>query len=283
MLTIMAVAAAGAQRAEELVQQGATEIGYVNFERARGFFRKAVAVAAEGSPVWQQAVFGQAVCAQHISPPTKASIDEAVSLYKMLLEKTPDSPLAARTMMNLGRIAELRDYGGDTPDLEAAREWYIRVRDRFMNEPIAGEATLRIAATYIQTYEPEQVRKGVEILHAWLADHPKDELASAMWQYLADTYFYPLRDYRRSVECYEKADAIGWTDVANKGPIYWRVANLADRFLNDRATAIKYYTKIIRETPNSGKAYESQLALRRLGVPEEQIPRITILKQEEQR
>ena len=41
----------------------------------------------------------------------------------------------------------------------------VYVVDKYPGQNISGEATLRIAATYIQTYEHEQVVKGIDILN----------------------------------------------------------------------------------------------------------------------
>jgi tetratricopeptide (TPR) repeat protein len=257
--------------AQELLQQAVTELGYFSFEKAYRLFKTVWEDAAEGSERWQQAIYGTAVCAHHISPASPGRIAEAATLYRRLIERSPDSRYAPRAMMNLGRIEELSDYYRDVVDLEAARGWYQQVVERWPDRPIAGEATLRIGASYIQTYDEAQVRRGVAIIESWLERHPGDELASAMWQYLGDTYFYPLEQYQRSLDCYLKADAIGLVEKGREGPVYWRMAVMADRHLNNRAVAVEYYTKVIVKTPTSGKGYEAQRALQRLGAP---VPRL---------
>ena len=150
--------------------------------------------------------------------------------------------------------------------LAAARNYYGKVLEQWPDESIAGEATLRIAATWVQTFEIEQVKRGVSILQHWLAAHPNDPLASAMWQYLGQTFFYPLESYEESLACYLEADRLGLLEPGRAGIIYWRMATMADRLLGKRDVAAAYYTKIVTDAPTSGKAYEAQLALRRLKV-----------------
>jgi tetratricopeptide (TPR) repeat protein len=164
-------------------------------------------------------------------------------------------------------LAELRDYYEDPVDLDAARHWYQRVIDDWPDLPIAGEATLRLAATFVQTYDPAQVRHGVELVETWLATREDEPLAAGMWQYLGDTYFYPLADHETSLRCYRKAEAIGFLDSNNVGTLCWRMAILAERFLEDRDRAVEYYGKVIRSGAASGKGYQAQLALERLGAP----------------
>jgi tetratricopeptide (TPR) repeat protein len=258
--------AAPAAPADPRLSEAAQETAYLNFERAYTLYSGVRASSTEGSAAWQEAVYGQAISAQQITPGSAGRINEATQLYTLLLDKTPDSKFAPRATMNLGRILELSDYYGDGIDLEGARGWYAKAAERWANDPIASEATLRIAGTYIQTFKTEQVHQGIDLLESWLKAHPNDPLASAMLQYAGDTYYYPLRQYDKALACYVKVDELGWMDDSNKGASYWRMARLADRFVHDRELAIRYYTKIITDTPTSGKAYESQEALKRLGV-----------------
>ena len=134
---------------------------------------------------------------------------------------------------------------------------------------------MRIAGTYIQTYADQSVRKGIQVLENGLAKHPNDPLASTMWQYLGDSYFFPLKEYAKAMDCYDNTDRIGFIEKGREGPAYWRMAVIADRYLSDRKRAVKYYTKIIKVVPNSGKAYEAQLALKRLGAP---VPKIIMFE-----
>lgn len=261
--------------AEKAQEEALHQVTGLRFDNAYSLFNVVVQKTPPGSELHLKALFGKGTCAQHRMPPSAGNIAEATTLYRQVIAEAPQSIFAARSTLALGRIAELRDYTGDVPNPEMARDFYQQVINGWPGDPIAGEATMRLAATYIQTYEEEQVRKGITILEDFLAKHPEDPLNSAMWQYLGDTYFMPLSKvvkddkerltfYRRSVESYQKAETIGWMQRGRQGGIYWRMAVIADRYLHDAPLAAKYYGKIIIETPNSGKAYESQLAIRRL-------------------
>jgi tetratricopeptide (TPR) repeat protein len=243
------------------------EVALINLEKARALFAEARAMSERGSGDWDQAIFGEATCIWHLLPIERDNADQAARLFIELIEASPRGLLTPRAMMNLGRILELPEDRDDPVDLPGARAWYQKVIDSWPSDPIAGEATLRVAGTYIQTYGESAVAKGVDLLRGWVEAHPNDRLASVMWQYLAETYFFPLKDYRHSLEAYENVDALGWTEKGLQGAAYWRIAQMSDRFLKNRDAAVKYYTKIINETSSGGKAYESQLALRRLGAP----------------
>ena len=241
-------------------------IRHADFRRAYDLFAAGVLREAEGSVAWQEAIYGQAVCAEQVTPPSAERRAEARQLYEQLLAVAPESRLAPRVWMDLGRMEELTGLRQTPNRLAAARDYYGKVLEQWPNESIAGEATLRIAATWVQAFEIEQVKRGVSILQHWLASHPNDPLASAMWQYLGQTFFYPLESYEESLACYLKADRLGLLEPGRAGIIYWRMATMADRLLGKRDVAAAYYTKIVTDAPTSGKAYEAQLALRRLKV-----------------
>jgi tetratricopeptide (TPR) repeat protein len=243
------------------------EVALINLEKARVLYGEARAMAERGSLDWQKAMLGEATCIWHQLPIARENADQAARLFDELVKAAPRGPFAARALMNLGRILEIPDDRDDPVDLPGARAYYQKVADGWPNDAIAGEATLRIAGTYIQTFDKPAVEKGVVILRHWVETHPDDPLASIMWQYLAETYFFPLQDYRRSLEAYDKVDALGWTENGLQGRTYWRIAQMAERFLKDRDAAIRYYTKIIVESQSTGMAWESRLALKRLGAP----------------
>lgn len=271
---VLAFPAQGSDDVNDLLRQGVAEVGYLDFRKADGFFSRALAVAVPGSPQWQQAIIGHATAIQHISPTTQANVERAASLLGQLLDAAPDSPYAPRAMMQLARIAELRDYRGDTPDPEGARQWYRKVRDRWSGDPIAGEATFRIAMTHITTRQPDQVNMGIAELRQWLAAHPNDPLASAMWEYLGQTYKvhpispiarHPWHDMAESIRCFMKADELGFTQPGREGPVYWAIGQMAQGLMarareagrsdeadHYRQLAQRYYRKLIRKAPNSG-------------------------------
>ena len=262
--------------AKALIREATTEVSYLSFEKARELFAQAQKAATEGSDDWQAAIFGQAVCLQQESPVTQSNLHQATALYTSFIERYPAGKYTPQAMMAMGRIDELVDYLGDLPQREAARGWYQKARSAAgEGSDLSHEATLRIVATYVQTYDIEQCRNAMRILQTWLQEYPDNPLASAMWQYAAETWFWPIGDEPKAIDCYLKADQLGLLEAGRQGPTYWRIAVLADRN-SKRDVAIEYYTKVITQTPTSGKAYQSQLALKRLGAP---VPEIKLFEE----
>jgi tetratricopeptide (TPR) repeat protein len=270
---VLSAAAETKDKADDNIAKGWQEVSFFNFKLAKEFFDQAVKANPVDSDEWIEASYGRAISLQHIVPPSPDYIAESEETFLLLAERYPDHRCAPRSLLNAARIAELVDYYQDPPRTEQARRLYREVIRRWGDLPIAGETTLRLAESYMRTFEPEQVRKGIEILKEWLDLHPNDPLASAMWQVMGDACFDPLKEYRKACRYYVLADDLGLIDEGRKILVYWRLATLARRELEDRELAVEYYTKIVNFTPTSGKAYEAQVALKKLGAP---VPELSI-------
>jgi tetratricopeptide (TPR) repeat protein len=256
----------------EALRAARQSLAELNWKQVINRYEPLQATAQKDTPEWREATFCLATGYQHVQPPDQDTIGRAESLYQEIVRDSKDVRYVTRSMMNLGRIAELRDYPGDKMDLDGARAKYLEVVEKYPNEPIASEATLRAGATLVMAYDApsfEKAKQGIALLEKWLADHPKDPMASVMWEYTGNSYFQPLNDPKNAMRCWENCDRIGWIDPANQGPAFWRAAQVAERQLKEPKIAAKYYRKIILDTPTSGKAYQAALALQAMG---EQVP-----------
>jgi len=249
------------------LESGWQHLRYYDFTRAEPLFRQVRQSQPAGSGPWIQATFALATCLHHHIPPSAKRVALARKLFADLARNYPQHRCAARALMNVARIDELRDYHKDRIDVPSARKIYRQVIQRYRDRPIAGEATLRLAQSYITTFDEPQVREGVKLLEAWLKQRPQDPLAGVMWLMLGDAYFYPLQDYRRCVDAYVRADELNSLEPGREGLFYWRIATVARRKLDDRDLAVTYYTKLITDAPSYGKGYEAQLILKQLGAP----------------
>ena len=216
-------------------------------------------------PQYFKALYARATCAQHITPPTQALSDEAISLFEKITEESQDKVLVGRSLINLGRIAELRDYPGDEINLDKARGYYQQVIDGYPGDDLADEAVLWKAGTLIQMVgDPDGKIEGLDILSKWLSQRPENLYASPMWTFMAETYQLRLNEPAKALACYIKADEIGLPAESQVSALYWRMATIAEKLPHALDTSVLYYQKIIRITPTSGRAFEAQLALQRL-------------------
>jgi tetratricopeptide (TPR) repeat protein len=246
-------------------EQATEELVCFNFPASYQLFSDLLASLPAEHPLYFKTTYGKATCAQHITPPTHAMLNEAITLFEQIVNQCKDEQLVGRSMINLGRIAELRDYPGDEIDLVKARDYYTKVVERYASSELADEAILWTAGTYIQVVADRDSKlHGVEMLEKWLKDRPDNAFASPMWTYLAQTYQLELMDLSNALNCYLMADKIGLPVDSQVSMIYWRMATIAEKVPNALQTSVNYYQKIIRITPTSGRAFESQLALERL-------------------
>ncbi len=257
------------------------ELVCFNFPVSYDMFADLLEVIPADHELYYRSLFAKATCAQHITPPTQELLDEATKLFEQVASECPDKNLAGRAIINLGRIAELRDYPGDIIDLDTARKYYQQLIDTYPNEDLADEAILWKAGTYIQVVGDKQSKEqGVTMLEDWLAKRPDNAFASPMWTYLGQTYELELDNPQRSLECYIKADKIGLPAESSISAFYWRMAIMAQKIPSQLDTCVKYYQKIIKITPTSGRAFEAKLALDELAKahPEKniQVPEIEL-------
>jgi len=260
----------------EQLKKGWEHVQLYEFERAIPIFKKLQREFPEGSEEWIQMTFATAVCYEHQTPPSKETVQESRRLFWLLAEKYPRHACAARALLNVARIDELRNYYLDRIDLESARKLYQKVTATYPGTLEASEAVLRLAQSYTNTFNKPDVETGVKILEDWLRDHPKDPLAGIMSLLLGDVYFYPLAEYDKCVKAYMRADELKSLEPGKEGYTYWRIARVAQDKLKNKDIAVKYYTKIIMDTPTFAKGFQSQLALKELGAPVPELQRGSI-------
>jgi tetratricopeptide (TPR) repeat protein len=264
------LAAARAESVEHDFESAKKAISDLDWRTAAELYAGLRESSKIGTAEWSHATFGLATATLQNQPLDARDVRHADALYAELVKSSSDENYIARALLARGRICELQDYLNDTIDLPGARAFYKQVMQRFADNPLASEAALRAGATYVMAYDGPvfaDVKNGLRLLENWQQQYPNNPLSAAIWQYMGDSYFTSLNDAENALRCYEQVDMTGWPDQGNQGPIYWRCAVMAEKYLNKPETAVKYYTKIIIETPNSGKAYEALLSLKRLNAP----------------
>ena len=167
-----------------------------NFSVSYKLFERLLLTLKSEHPLYFKTVLAKAICAQQITPPTRSNLDEACVLFKQVAEQCQDERIVIRSIINLGRVAELRDYPGDEIDLDKARSYYQQVIDRWPNTDEANEAMLWIAGTYIQVLDDAvATEQGIKLLEQWLSQRPSNPFASTMWGLLHTHINSKLRIY----------------------------------------------------------------------------------------
>ena len=265
LLTVLLAGCGGAKSVDPkaAIAEGAEFCIRYNFDLAVGSFASARAAAEPGSELWLQATLGLAVARHQQVPIELDRIAEAARLYEEVAEKGGTSLLAARACLNRGRIAEQSDTNADVIDLAGARAWYQKVIDGWPEQPMAGEATLRLAVTWMQTLKPDDVRIGIRLCEERAA-RPGETWAGSLWKQAGDAWWLSLRDHTQAIRALAKCVETGHPDPARAWTTSWRIATLAEE-IGDRPNALTYYRRIIERHPTSGRAWDAQNRMRALG------------------
>ncbi|MEM6333219.1 MAG: hypothetical protein AAF823_07775 [Planctomycetota bacterium] len=257
---------------ERRLEAAHTALTRFNFQEAYDLYARVRSALPDGGvdvsdPTAARVAMGLALAAQHRTPSTPALIAEAEAIYAALAADA-EPALAARALMNIGRLAELSNYLGDPIDLASAREAYQALIDAHGYADIGQEAALRYADTLVQDLaDPAGRAKAAAWLEAWIGDQPLGEMAygSVIAEYLARIEHREGR-YAEAVAWFIRADELGLAEPIVAGQIFWTIAKISHERLNDPATARRYYQKIIDEAPRSGLAFEAELELRALDI-----------------
>ncbi|MCC5806415.1 MAG: hypothetical protein JJU00_08825 [Opitutales bacterium] len=254
------------ERSEALLREAHMEASVFNYNRAYELYSGSRAIAEVGSDQWVEATFGAATSGWHRLPPNRASIVEARTLFEELVKRlTTDSPYLPRALLSLGRMHEQVNFPGDTEDVNTARGYYTRVMEEWENTIFADEAAGRFAASALHDYrDPEAVREGLERLERYLERRTDSPIANILWYFLGDKYWHYLEDAEKAFASFERAIALGLVERARAWHTYWRMAWMAERYLDDPLGAAVYYAKIVEETPRSPRVHESLAAYARL-------------------
>ncbi|MEM6333793.1 MAG: hypothetical protein AAF823_10695 [Planctomycetota bacterium] len=249
--------------AQERLDEASELVVRFEFDAARTAYAALVSELAPDDPLRRQAMFGQAVAAQHQQPPDPALISEAERLFNELANDGTGDALAARSLLNTGRILEIRDYRNDPERPNDAIPVYRRVIADYPDLPIAHEAALRIGGAYLQQFaDPAAVAEGVAFLESHLSQHPDNPFAGAMHLLLYDHY-RPRDAADDALRHLVAGDAVG-LPVSRVGEYYWQAGEIASSLPGRLDTAVEFYTKTVVETPSSGRAYQALDRLRAL-------------------
>jgi tetratricopeptide (TPR) repeat protein len=255
-----------AERLSYLLERAALEASVFNYNDALRSYTEARALAEFSTDEWIEATFGAATAAWHRLPPNRSSIAEARQLFESLVEAIPeDSIFHGRALLNLGRLAEQRNFPGDIVDSEAARVLYRKVQSLWTGHILADEAAGRLAASALREFErPEIVRAALVELENYIENRPESPIASVLFFFLGEKYWTYLKDGERSFAAFERALEIGLVEQARIWQVYWRMAELAERELGQPLTAAAYFRRIVEETPRSPRIFEARRAYERI-------------------
>ena len=235
---------------DELIDSGLESLRVFNFKEAREPLHAAMDRLEPGEPQWALATYSLALATWHTSPAGPENVKDATVLLEEVVRLAPESPYAPSALLDLGRIAEVSDFLGDPTDVEAAREYYQRVRSDFSNTDMSARATLYYAQSLAQTLDPSDVRAAISALEAEMDAQPDSSWYATMAQYAAQLYAFYLDDPKAALKPYGEAARVGFPRSADADLYLWQYGLLAQEAGEDLVAA-EAYSRIVREYPRS--------------------------------
>ncbi len=221
-----------------------------NFDEAYQSLSTVMPFVPDNDPDWPMLAYCLAVSAWHKSPPSQEAMKEAESYFKAVIEKAPESELAASSLLELGRLYEIADFRDDIADLSAARNCYQRVRQDFTRSDMSARAALFLAQTYAQEFERPSVEKAIEVLTNEMAMQPHSPWFGVMAQFASQIYAFYLDDSVAAVSYYGKASEAGFPRPAEADISLWQFGLLAEA-AGQEELAADVYGRIVEDYPRS--------------------------------
>lgn len=205
---------------------------------------------AQSDPRWMEATYAYAVASWHRPPPDEEKIQQAVGLFRELLEADIPKEWKTRVKLSLARIYEVGDFPDDEIEIERARELYQEIIKEYPTGEFGYQASLRLAQTYVQELDPESVKEGIDTIRAQIERDPNNQWASIAWQYLGDLYNRSLENTKEALAAYREADEIGFANESRTDFYLWLMSEWALE-LGRTEEAVKLRTRIVEDFPRS--------------------------------
>lgn len=248
---------AGLVDADQVLEQARREMLSFRVTEARKILEAGAAAFPEDSEERGDYLYLLALSCWHTQPADANLVRRADGLLVETATENPEADYAPAAWLYAGRIRDIRDFSGDIPDYEGAREAYRQVMERYPDSLEAAEATAHHAVTFMKdTDDPESMARGAKLLEAWLAEHPEHEYGSSMALFLANVYDQFLPDTAKALQYYQHAYRLGFVNETRTGARLWRMAELA-RIENQPRDAVTYCQRIIRDYARSGRGHEA--------------------------
>lgn len=271
---------------EKVLVRARDEMLIFNFDTAKTLLNQQRARFPEDHPDYPEFLYLQALANWHVVPPIPQDVIRAGLIFEELIAQFPDHPLVPSALLLKGRLHDIRNFAGDEPDYDKAREAYRQILDRFPEHDLAGDAMLRLAMTHIkQVDNREEIQKGILIVSDWLAENPETRHTPLLALFLGSMYDQFMENRAQALLYYKMAFDIGFVNPGRAGVNTWRLAELAIEAgieaeghhlpaggrpdwdltlvnVDHLNIAIQACQTIIREFPRSGRGYEAVLLLR---------------------
>ena len=254
------------------LEQALDQLGRYRFPEARQALALVRQAADPASETWRRATYGLALAHQHEPAASAEMTATAKTLHDELWQRGTGTPEAVHAAIQLGRIAHLRDYFKDQPDLSAARDWYGKAIAAAGSDVIASQAVIYLASAWIEELTPDGFAEAERVLTGWLSAHPQDPQAALLWMTLAELRHVYRNDPKGAVEALRLVDQLHGP-ISLHWKVVWRMGAIAQDELKDRELAVACFRAIATNYLRSGKADAARARLVELGVEPPPLPK----------
>jgi tetratricopeptide (TPR) repeat protein len=259
-------AKAQAEPEKSVLAQAWDEYSFLEFRKARKLFDSVIANPPNREDLCQ-ALVGRAFCYQFGGRGNivVADYQEALAAYARCRQELGEDHRLAPFWMAMSAECHCRIYmlNKDATQIAEAEKLWQRLQRDHHSSVFAQDALLFRAAVGMMAFDDEKTTARLQEVEAYVASQKKgggdpsgssNLLAPVMANYLAECYFW-REDYGESVRWYREYCRLGPTSFRERNAAWFRLARIADTKLNDRDTAIEFYTKVWKEAASDGKVY----------------------------
>lgn len=253
MLSIFLYAApvnSTAAKLQEQIDAGLEALSIYDYANAHNSLATAYANMDPEDVRWKKIAYAYALAAWHRSPPNLARIADAEQVLLLLAERFPGTDIAASALLDMGRIAEVRDTNMDVADLPRARQLYEQVRDDFPGTAMSARATLFLAQLNAQTLKTSDVLAAIEILEAELEQTTLAEWKALLAYYAGHLHTFYLQQPEAALPFFNRTRTIGYPNEGTADRQLWQFSRIALQGGN-QPLAAEVLTELVERFPRS--------------------------------
>ena len=173
---------------------------------------------------------------------------KAIAIYRQFIEEFPQDPLCAKAYFNIGRCYDVFTTEREK-DIEQARQAYQTCYENYKRSLWADQAFFWYANSFIYRLNPQSAASGVKIFKEFLEHFPNSFLRGVAHSQLSELYCAWLNNYQAAVKHSELALRQGIQDINLRRLHLYRLGYLYQFKLKDNENAVKWYKKLIAESP----------------------------------
>ncbi|MCF7853213.1 MAG: tetratricopeptide repeat protein [Candidatus Pacebacteria bacterium] len=174
--------------------------------------------------------------------------EQAVQVYEQFIQNFPDNPLCAKAYFNIGRCYDAFTLEREK-DIQKARTAYRACYESYPDSQWADQAYFWHANSYIYKLTPRTAETAAKMLETFLQNYPRSLLTAVAHSQLSELYCAWLNDHRASIRHSEAALDHGIRDTNIRRLHLYRLGYLYQFKMNDAANAIRWYKKLMDESP----------------------------------